>query len=334
MTTSSQTRTEPPYVAELVSAAGAVLQCSLEGALEKLIGALEDSCEKAPYCAIVTQRDKTPTAAQAWRSCLTAWSRVEEFLVSTPGEAMRKTHWMSELEWPEDMRLVLPIRHEEIHRKASDLARFYFDKTHTRLSLPVEDVFLLLTPSKLEEMLPTRLTEVLADECVLIHLIGEGSVESKWFPASKRRSEQSLAHSPSGDDSLADAPTLLWRQWFAKTVKCLTATQIAEEGGHRAKNTSATASRWSSEGKIFYVRHAGQLLYPAFQFRHGAPLPVIARILHALGKDPTGWDYAFFLATPNAYLGGDRPMDRLHDSKMEEELVRLADRHAHSADVF
>jgi hypothetical protein len=334
MTTSSQTRTEPPYVAELVSAAGAVLKCSLEGALEKLIGALEDKSEKAPYCAIVTQRDKTPSAAQAWRSCLTAWNRVEQFLESTPGEELRKTHWMSELEWPEDMRLVFPIRDEEIHRKASDIARFYVDKSHPRLSLPVEDVFLLLTPSKLEEMLPTRLTGVLADECVLIHVIGEGSVKSRWYPTGKRRSEESLAHSHSDEDLPADGPTLAWRQWFVKTVKCLTATQVAEEGGHQAKNTSATASRWSSEGKIFCVRHAGQLLYPAFQFRHGQPLPVIARVMRALGKDPTGWDYAFFLATPNAYLGGDRPMDRLHDSKMEEELVRLADRHSHPADVF
>ena len=92
MTQSRETRAESPYIAELVSAAGAVLQCSLEGALEKLIEALEDKSEKAPYGAIVTQKDRTPSAAQAWRSCLTAWMRVGEFLDSAPGEVLRGAH--------------------------------------------------------------------------------------------------------------------------------------------------------------------------------------------------------------------------------------------------
>jgi hypothetical protein len=331
MAPSRQTGMESPYFAELVSAAGAVLQCSLEGALEKLLDALEDKSEKTPYGAIVTQKDRTPSAAQAWRSCLTAWMRVGEFLESTPGEVLRGAHWMSELQWPEDLRLVSSLGHGKVHPKASDIVRSYFEHSHPT---PIEDVFLLLTPSKLEEMFPTQAAGLLA-ECVLIQVIGGRSarvpLHSRTNPSPERLP---VAQSHAGDDPPADARTLAWRQWFVKSVKCLTAAQVAEEGGYQAKNTSATATRWTDDDKIFCVRHAGQLLYPAFQFRHGRPLAVIARILHALGKDPTGWDIAFFFATPNAYLGDKRPMDRLHDSNMEEELVRLADRHAHPADVF
>jgi hypothetical protein len=66
----------------------------------------------------------------------------------------------------------------------------------------------------------------------------------------------------------------------------------------------------------------------------GAPLPVLARIAEALGVDPSDWDYVFFLTTPNAYLGGDKPLDRLDDTGLEDELVRIAHRHAHPAEPF
>ena len=333
MTASSQTHRDSPYVAELVSAAGGVFMCSLEGALDKLIGALESRSEDAPYGAVVTETDKAPTAAQVWRSCLTAWTRVGSFLESAHIDALHGAHWMSELEWPEDLKLVSPIRHGTAHRTAADIVRLYFEASIPSASKPTEDVFLLLTPDKLEEMLPNRLAGVSVDECVLIHVVGDKEVNSRWYVPS-RKPEEPLARAHPDQDPPPDGCTLAWRQWFAKNVKCLTAAQVAEEGGHQAKNTSATASRWTNEGKIFSVRHAGQLLYPAFQFRHGSPLPVVAQILQALGRDHTGWDYAFFLATPNAYLGGERPMDRLHDKKMEQELVRIAERHSHPADIF
>jgi hypothetical protein len=61
---------------------------------------------------------------------------------------------------------------------------------------------------------------------------------------------------------------------------------------------------------------------------------VVARILHALGDEATGWDRAFFFATPNSYLDDARPMDRLNDKSTEELLVQLARRHANPADIF
>ena len=335
MATSTHTQAESQFVAELVSAVGEVRKYSLHGALEKLLGALEEKGENTPYCAIVTQQQHSPpTAAQAWRSCLSAWNRLGRFLESAPSDSLRKTRWITELKWPEDLRPVSPVRHGEVHRKADDIVRLYFDTARHTHRVPKEEVFLLITPGKLKEMLPTRFTGLLADECVLIHVMDEPGESAPRQPVIHISPALPVTSSHATDDPPADESTLAWRQRFVKTIKCLTATQVAEDVGHQAKNTSATASRWTKEGKIFSVRHAGQLLYPAFQFRHGQPLPVIARILHALGEDSTGWDYAFFLATPNAYLGGDKPMDRLHDSKMEDELVRIADRHAHPADVL
>jgi hypothetical protein len=149
------------------------------------------------------------------------------------------------------------------------------------------------------------------------------------------RPEAAVARAPvSAYADAPDADTLEWRRWFVKHVSTFTADQIAKQAGHQANNKSATASRWLNDGKIFYVKFQGQLLYPAFQFRHGEPLPVVARMLSVLGDDPTGWDRALFFATPNAYLNNDKPMDRLNDKGLEEKLVSLADRHTHPAAAF
>jgi hypothetical protein len=80
--------------------------------------------------------------------------------------------------------------------------------------------------------------------------------------------------------------------------------------------------------------YGGKQHYPQFQFKHGEPRPIVAQILEALGEDVTGWDRAFFFATPNSYLDDARPMDRLNDKSMEELLVQVAARHAHPADIF
>jgi hypothetical protein len=54
--------------------------------------------------------------------------------------------------------------------------------------------------------------------------------------------------------SQLDGRTLSWRQKFVDSVRCLTAEEVATECGHGAKNTSATASRWKDQGKIFAVK--------------------------------------------------------------------------------
>lgn len=320
---------QPPVAAELVSAAGAVHKRSLQGAFAELVHALEDETDNVPYGVIVTSEDDTPTAAQVWQACLNAWKRIVRFLERTPPTQLRKAHWSAELDWPQDLRLVSPDQHRE-RRVFISFARSV--ESNAALKASVGDVYLLLTRSKLEEMLPTGFEGSFADERLLIQvkarLIDRPREHQQPAPVRDRDFDLNQPAAP------ADASTLAWRQWFIDNVRCLTAADIARECGHQARNTSATASRWTGEGKIFCVRHGGQFLYPAFQFRNGHPHPLVARILHELGSDPTGWDQAFFFATPNANLAGDKPMERLNDNTREDELVRLAYRYSHPADVF
>lgn len=100
---------------------------------------------------------------------------------------------------------------------------------------------------------------------------------------------------------------------FLKQWKVLTAEDVAERAGHGSKNRSATASRWKRAGKIFGMRSGGREVYPAFQFKEGAPRPAIAEILAALPRDMSGWQIAFWFVGPNEWLDGARPVERLDD---------------------
>lgn len=102
---------------------------------------------------------------------------------------------------------------------------------------------------------------------------------------------------------------------FIQTVKCYSAEDLAELAGHGAANRSATATRWKAQGAIFSVRRLGRDRYPAFQFQDGRPRKVIADILKALPNDMSPWQTALWFASPNGWLDGARPMDRLADAK-------------------
>ena len=155
---------------------------------------------------------------------------------------------------------------------------------------------------------------------------------SRGYVASVNRAPASS--DPDDDDETANGPTLSWRQAFMKDVPTWSADEVAAQGGYGAKNKSAAATRWTKDGKIFSVLYGGKQHYPRFQFKHGEPRPIVAQILAVLGEGATGWDRAFFFATPNSYLNDAMPIDRLHDKNTEELLVRVAARHAHPADVF
>jgi hypothetical protein len=119
-----------------------------------------------------------------------------------------------------------------------------------------------------------------------------------------------------------------------REVPTWSAGEVAQQGGYGAKNASAAASRWAKEGKIFCVPYGGKQHQPEIQFKHGQPRPIVARILSELGAEATGWDRAFFFATPNTYLDDVTPMDRLDGEDSVELLVQLATRDAHPANVF
>jgi hypothetical protein len=100
---------------------------------------------------------------------------------------------------------------------------------------------------------------------------------------------------------------------FIETVKCYSADEIAQLAGHEASNRSASASRWKTQGAIFGVRRLGRDRYPAFQFQDGRPRKVIGKILKALPEDMSPWQTAMWFSSPNGWLDGAAPMDRLAD---------------------
>jgi hypothetical protein len=89
--------------------------------------------------------------------------------------------------------------------------------------------------------------------------------------------------------------------------------QLAEMVGSKAKNRSATASRWLAERRVFAVEHFGHRYFPAFQFgADSRPRRIIHRILEVFephGLD--GWEIALWFTTASGWLDDERPVDRL-----------------------
>lgn len=97
----------------------------------------------------------------------------------------------------------------------------------------------------------------------------------------------------------------------------LTAAEVAEAAGSRAKNASAMASRWLSDGEAIAVTHHGTRYFPAFQFDEaGRPRPVIREVLRHLGYLGE-WQQAIWFVTRTLLLGDARPVDVLRDRPLD-----------------
>lgn len=113
------------------------------------------------------------------------------------------------------------------------------------------------------------------------------------------------------------------RTAFITEVGAMTAAEVAQLAGSKAKNSSALAGRWRSQRRIFAVPWGGEVLYPAFQFANGEPRPIIARVLQSFGERPSGWEVALWFATPSQYLTRNgRPLERLDDPDALEAAAR------------
>jgi hypothetical protein len=106
----------------------------------------------------------------------------------------------------------------------------------------------------------------------------------------------------------------LVRMTFMKEVPLLRSSEVAQLSGSTARNSSARASRWKSERRIFSVQWNGIDYYPAFQFspKSGEPLPAVQTILDIFGGELRDWQIAiWFFANNGSLAGGRRPMDAI-----------------------
>lgn len=71
----------------------------------------------------------------------------------------------------------------------------------------------------------------------------------------------------------------------------------------------------------------GTWVYPTLQFEGHRLLPELARVLRAFHENADGWSIAAWLASPNAALDGEQPIDRLKAGRDVERIVELG-RHA------
>lgn len=100
------------------------------------------------------------------------------------------------------------------------------------------------------------------------------------------------------------------RARFLDEVKVLATPDAARHVGEDA----ATLDRWRAERRIIGVPAGAAWLFPMFQFKDGAPRPVIARTLAELPYERSPWPNAFWFVSSNSWLGGPAPMSLLDNN--------------------
>lgn len=314
----------PQRVARVVSGRGTVDTRPVQAAVEQLAKAVGQQQAEHPYGLIITETSDLPNPASVWRTYLHARDRVEAKVIRAFDTGI---DWLKQLQHPDPADAVSLIATSGDSAISQHLVEFVTARLSKK---PVaNEVFLLVSTQELLKRLPVVSVPVIA-QMLLMHVSGKRHEQLRPVSLGKALPE---AFDGTDDDG-PDEGTVEWRAAFIKEVPTWTAKEVCDQGGRAVKNTSALATRWASEGKIFAVKWDGKLRYPTFQFRHGEPRAVVARILKALGEDADGWDRAFFFTTPNAYLKGARPVDKLDERQLENTLVQLAERHAHPADAF
>ena len=77
-------------------------------------------------------------------------------------------------------------------------------------------------------------------------------------------------------------------------------------------------------GQLLAVPAAQGYHYPSWQFEGRGLLSGLPTVLQALRATPDPWDQLGFFLTPQAQLGGQRPLDLLRAGALEEVLGTLA----------
>lgn len=106
--------------------------------------------------------------------------------------------------------------------------------------------------------------------------------------------------------------------------------QVADLTGSAARNRAGTASHLRKAGKALAVFRGGRYLFPAFQFTtDGRVHPVVPRVIEVMAGE--GWrpeSIVEWLDSPNGYLGGRTPIERITD---DAAVLNAATNAAHAA---
>lgn len=73
-------------------------------------------------------------------------------------------------------------------------------------------------------------------------------------------------------------------------------------------------AKWLDGGEMFAVNHQGIDYFPAYGFDQQdsfSPLSSMAKVIETLGQSKDGWGLAYWFASSNSFLGGQRPQDLL-----------------------
>lgn len=104
------------------------------------------------------------------------------------------------------------------------------------------------------------------------------------------------------------------RKAVLEGTEWLTAAQIADLAGFSASNPSAQPNKWKKDGLIFAVRHQGSDYFPGYALDPTAnyrPVKALAQVLKSFGDTKDAWGLAYWFASVNSFLGGQRPQDLL-----------------------
>lgn len=109
----------------------------------------------------------------------------------------------------------------------------------------------------------------------------------------------------------------------------LDSAQVADLTGSAARNRAGTASHLRTTGKALAVFRGGRYLFPGFQFTaDGRVHPVVSKVIAVMAGE--GWrpeSIVEWLDSPNGYLGGRTPIERITD---EAAVLNAATNAAHA----
>lgn len=105
----------------------------------------------------------------------------------------------------------------------------------------------------------------------------------------------------------------------------LTEAQIGSLSNFSASNPNDQPTEWKHSGSIFAVTHQGIDYFPRYGLEAKAeyrPFKAMAKVIDVFGDSKDSWQLAFWFASVNSFLGGERPQDLL--AEQPERVIAAA----------